>query len=122
MEDGKSAAARAAAGAPSDAGAAVRAAIAAHPSKSVLVPPLPPKKLRNVRGELPANLRGAELLALVDLTMFGSAKNAIVLTANELVYVDGAKTWSFAWTELRGEAAAKTTFTTITVGLASGPR
>ena len=115
-------AARAAAGAPSDVGAVVRGAIAAHPSKSVLVPPLPPKKLRNVRGELPASLREAEILALVDLTLFGSAKNAIVLTANELVYVDGAKTWSFAWTELRGEAAAKSSFNTITVDLASGPR
>jgi len=115
--------ARAAVGAPSKVGSVIRAAIAAHPSKQVLVPPLSAKKLQNVRGELPTSLRDVEILALVDLTVFGSAKTAIVLTANELVRVDGAKTWAFAWNDLRGvEGPSRSSFNTINVVLASGTR
>jgi hypothetical protein len=61
-------------------------ALAAHVGKKVWVgaDTIPPKKLANLRAVLPPQLGNAPILAAIDLTVFGSASDAIVVTPTHL--------------------------------------
>lgn len=64
----------------------MRAVLRRHEGPALHVEQLPPQKEANVRAEvLPPTLREAALVAVVDLTIFGSAKSAIAFTATHCV-------------------------------------
>lgn len=106
-----------------DHGPLIERVLARTKPKKILAPPLPAKKERNAREGLPADARGEPILGLVDMTLFGSAKNALVLTAPAFYVVDDDKSWSFRWSELLG-VDGYTNFSEDTIGLrlAAGTR
>ena len=68
-------------GAQSEYSDLIRAVMGPHKGKKILVDDLPEKKERNVRERvLPPTLRDEKLIAVLDLTTFGSCKDAIALT------------------------------------------
>src|SRR5690606_39234637 len=67
--------------------ATIRQALAPHAGKKVWVgaETIPAKKLAHVQAALPPQLAGSPILAAIDLTVFGSAKDAIVVTPSHVV-------------------------------------
>jgi hypothetical protein len=64
----------------------IRSAMAPHLGKKVWVGEIPPKQLGNLHEHvIPPALQGSHILAAIDLTTFGSAKDAIVVTPTHLV-------------------------------------
>ncbi len=102
--------------APVDFAPVIAAALTSRALKRILVPPLPPKKERNARGALPVHVRDVAIHGLVDLTLLGSAKNALVFTANDCFIVDDDQSWQFAWRELIA-VDGFTNFAQDTIGL-----
>lgn len=71
---------------PADYAATVQAALRPHLSKKVWVQTIPSKQLGNIQKHvLPDNLANSPIIAGIDLTTFGSAKDAIVVTPTQLV-------------------------------------
>lgn len=64
----------------------IRNALQPHLGKKVWVGTIPPKQLGNIHKHvIPPALQGSHLVAGIDLTTFGSAKDAIVVTPTHLV-------------------------------------
>ena len=64
----------------------IRAALQPHLGKKVWVGTIPPKQLGNIQKHVvPPALQGSHLVAGIDLTTFGSAKDAIIVTPTHLV-------------------------------------
>ncbi|MCU0693677.1 MAG: hypothetical protein MUF54_19995 [Polyangiaceae bacterium] len=81
---------------------AIRDALASRVDPGLLTPPLPARKEHNVRtAVLPASAQSFPILAVVDLTVFGSAKDAVVFTPTHCFLRDGDERLTFAWTEVR---------------------
>lgn len=66
--------------------AAVRNALEPHVSKKVWLDAIPAKQLNNINTHvIPLPLTGSPIVAAIDITTFGSAKDAIVVTPTYLV-------------------------------------
>jgi hypothetical protein len=67
--------------------ATVRQALAPHVGKKIWIgaETIPAKKLGHARAALPPQLAGSPILAAIDLTVFGSAKDVIVVTPTHIV-------------------------------------
>lgn len=66
--------------------AAVRDALSPHLGKKVWFGTVPPKQLGNINKHvIPLELQGSHVVAGIDLTTFGSAKDAIVVTPTHLI-------------------------------------
>ncbi len=61
---------------------------------------LPPKKERNVRKRLGGADSQVAICAIADLTMMGSAKNALVFTPDRCISLDGEKRFELLWRDL----------------------
>lgn len=86
-----------------DLGSAIHAFLAPRAAGKLHVHPLPAKKEASARGSVvPREAQQLPIIALIDLTMMGSASDALVLTASHGFYRRGdARIW-FAWSEVRG--------------------
>lgn len=69
-----------------DYGPAIAEALGPHLGKKVWLGEGPAKKMANLRKHvIPAELAGVPTLATIDLTVFGSAKDALILTPTQLL-------------------------------------
>ena len=70
--------------------ATLRATLAGFIGKRIWLDNIPPTQHRNIYEHvLPPEFRDAPLLAAIDLTTFGSAKDAIAITPTHMVFRDG---------------------------------
>jgi hypothetical protein len=88
--------------APCDLSAPILAALAPHAGGKLLVGKLSPQKEARARASvLPSSLRHLPILAIVDLTLLGSARDAVVFTPTHGVMREGDESLVFAWPEVR---------------------
>ncbi|AKF05200.1 hypothetical protein [Sandaracinus amylolyticus] len=102
-----------------DLGTAIHAFLAPRAGGKLHVHPVPAKKEANARTNVVAReAQHLPIVALVDLTMLGSASDALVLTPSHAFYRNGdARIW-FAWSEVRGVDARGGDADTVRVLLA----
>lgn len=80
----------------------LRAALASHADKRVMLGNVPPAVESTVRQHvLPPAHAGAPLVVVIDLTTFGSCKDAIVVTPTHLVVKDGDRRVELPLAELQ---------------------
>ena len=87
---------------PVDRAAVIQSLVQPHESGRLHSRSIPPKKLRNVRASvLPPAARDADVVLILDLTTFGSAKDAVVLTPTQLYCKEFGERVDFALSELQ---------------------
>ena len=87
---------------PIDLSGLILAELRNHAGGKLHVGAIPPAKEANARRcVLPAALREQPILALVDLTILGSAKDAVVFLPAHCVLREGDERLRFAWPEVR---------------------
>ena len=88
--------------------AAVRDALAPHLGKKVWFGTVPPKQLRNINTHvIPLELQGSHVVAGIDLTTFGSAKDAIVITPTHLIAKEFDDVLTLALSSIRAVTGAQ---------------
>jgi hypothetical protein len=88
-----------------DLGPSIHQLLAPHARGKLLVHPVPPKKEANARaGAMPPAARHLPVVAVLDLTMMGSASDAWVLTPTHAFFRDGDARVHFDWAEVRAVA------------------
>ncbi len=87
---------------PCDLSEPILATLAPHAGGKLFVGEIPPHKESNARAfVLPTSLRHLPIVALVDLTLLGSARDAVVFTPTHGVMREGDESLIFAWPEIR---------------------
>lgn len=94
---------------PCDLSELILATLSPHAGSKLSVGAIPPHKENNARAcVLPLSLRHLPILALVDLTLLGSARDAVVFTPTHGVMREGDESLVFAWPEIRAVTAPAT--------------
>lgn len=104
-----------------DLGPAIHQLLGARTGAGLFVHPVPPKKEQNARMHvLPPDARGVPIVALLDLTVMGSAKDAVVFTPTHcfIKQEEGARIW-FAWSEVRAVRPVEPADDAVVVQLAT---
>lgn len=87
---------------PLDLAETIVSALAPHAGGKLSVGRIPAHKQSNARAYvLPASLNHLPIVALVDLTLLGSARDAVVFTPTHGVMREGDESLVFAWPEIR---------------------
>jgi hypothetical protein len=86
-------------------GQPIHALLAPQADNKLHVHPLPPAKEQNVRRHvMPPDASHLPLVAVLDLTMMGSAKDAIAFTPTHAFVCNGGQRMAFDWAEVRDVA------------------
>ena len=103
-----------------DHGENIRACLAPHTNKNLHVAPaIPPKKHANaLRSILPAAAQHLPVVALIDLTLFGSASEGVVLTPTHCFWRDSYGSIEFPWTDVCAVGAPSPGSETIPITVA----
>ena len=88
---------------PCDFADAIQTALAPHVNRRLMLQPIPEHKELNARRfTLPPSFREQPIIAMIDLTLMGSAKDAVVFTPTHCFWREGDEFLCFAWPEIRG--------------------
>ena len=88
---------------PRDFADAIQTALSPHVNRKLLLQPIPENKEQNARRYvLPPSCQDQPIIALIDLTLMGSAKDAVVFTSTHCFLREGDEHLCFAWPEVRG--------------------
>jgi hypothetical protein len=103
------------AGAPSDLLEKIQKSLAGLTDKSLFVGTIPPKKLNNAIKTYATQVSPADVLLLYDNTVFGSAKDGLLLTAEEVYWRNDSEPERLRYAEIRKVDTLKYTLSTAIV-------